>query len=611
MSTNSPVFVTLNETGAALARKLAGDVPGSEVHGLKTRVAQADIPFSDTLAHLRGLFSDGRTIIAIASAGIVIRALAPLLADKTEEPPVLALSEDGSSVVPLLGGHQGANELARMLAEALGINPAITTAGDTRFGIALDNPPQGWRIANRDKAKPVMAAMLNGDAVNIKDETAVGVNKSWLMDAELSIADDAESAIRLSHARLPEDTAEVLLSPAVLALGIGCERGVALDDMATFIFDVFKENDIGKHAIACVATIDLKEDETAIKELAKLGDVPVRLFDAATLDQETPRVTDPSDYVFETVGTHSVSEAAALAAAGPNAELIVPKQKRGGMTCAVALSPTIIEPEKIGRSCGRLAVIGIGPGSNEWRAPEATNEISQATDIVGYKLYLDLLGPLIDGKTRHDYPLGEERDRVAAALNLAAEGKQVALVSSGDIGIYAMACLVFELIEQGPMGEVNKAWQRIETHVVPGISALQAAAAKIGAPLGHDFCTVSLSNLLTPWEVIEQRLKAAADGDFVVALYNPVSMKRREQLGLARDILLTGRPAETPVVLARNLGRDEEKVDVITLGELDAELVDMLTVVLIGSSETRAFKNGDGSMSVYTPRGYGDKKESF
>jgi cobalt-precorrin 5A hydrolase / precorrin-3B C17-methyltransferase len=608
---NSPVFVVLNETGALLARKLAVQIEGAEVHGLKARVPEADIPFEKTLDHLCRLFAEGRTIVAIASAGIVIRALAPLLQDKAEEPPVLALSEDGQSVVPLLGGHQGANDLANKISDILGSSAAITTAGDTRFGIALDNPPAGWRVANRENAKPVMAALLNGDSISLIDETTDGVDKNWLTDSGLTFSDEANQKIRLTNARLPEKTDDLILSPGVLTLGIGCERGVASEDLATFLFDVFKEHDLGKHAMACIATIDLKEDETAIREIANLGKVPLRLFDATTLEKETPRVTDPSDYVFETVGTHSVSEAAALAAAGPDAELIVPKQKRGGMTCAVAKSPTIIAPEKVGRAPGRLAVIGIGPGTSDWRAPEATNEIARATDIVGYKLYLDLLGPLIDGKTRHDYPLGEERDRVAAALKLAAEGKEVALVSSGDIGIYAMACLVFELIEHGPMGEVNEAWQRIETHVVPGISALQAAAAKIGAPLGHDFCTVSLSNLLTPWDVIEQRLKAAAEGDFVIALYNPVSMKRREQLGIARDILLTCRPAGTPVVLARNLGRDEEKVDVITLAELDAEQVDMLTVVLIGSSETRAFERGNGKTAVYTPRGYGDKKESF
>ena len=605
------VFVVLNETGAALARRLISVVPDAEVHGLKSRVTEADIPFEDTLNHLRRLFSAGRPFVAIMSAGIVVRALGPTVEDKLDEPPVLVVSEDGINVVPLLGGHQGANKLARKIADTLGGTAAITTAGDTRFGIALDDPPEGWRVANRDNAKPVMAALLNGDPVRLQDETGDGVDKSWLMGSGLTFADDAEHCIRLTHARLPEETDDLILSSGTLALGIGCERGVASEDLATFLFDVFKEHDLGKHAIACIATIDLKEDEAAIKEMARLGNVPVRLFDAARLDEETPRVTDPSAYVFETIGTHSVSEAAALAAAGPDAELIVPKQKRDGMTCSVALSPSIIDPETVGRGCGRLSVIGIGPGTNDWRAPEATNEIARATDIVGYKLYLDLLGPLMDGKTRHDYALGDERNRVAEALNLAASGKEVALVSSGDAGIYAMASLVFELIEHGANGEIQPAWQRLETHVVPGISALQAAAAKIGAPLGHDFCTVSLSDLLTPWEIIEQRLHAAAEGDFVIALYNPVSKKRREQLGIARDIVLTSRPQDTPVVLARNLGRSEEKVEVITLGDLKADKVDMLTLVLIGSSETRAFERGDGGTSVYTPRGYGDKKESF
>jgi cobalt-precorrin 5A hydrolase/precorrin-3B C17-methyltransferase len=277
----------------------------------------------------------------------------------------------------------------------------------------------------------------------------------------------------------------------------------------------------------------------------------------------------------------------------------------------VALSPYIIKPEKVGRGCGRLAVIGIGPGSNDWRAPEATNEIARATEGVGYKLYLDLLGPLISGKNRYDYSLGEERDRVAEALRLAAEGKKVALISSGDPGIYAMACLVFELIEYGPLGNIKPEWQRIDVHVVPGISALQAAAAKIGAPLGHDFCTISLSDLLTPWEVIERRLIAASTGDFVIALYNPVSANRQEQIGLARDILLNYRAAETPVVLARNLGRGEERIDVITLNELNSEKVDMLTVVLIGSSQTQLMKLNNDKTYVYTPRGYGNKKERF
>ncbi len=192
-----------------------------------------------------------------------------------------------------------------------------------------------------------------------------------------------------------------------------------------------------------------------------------------------------------------------------------------------------------------------------------------------------------------------------AALDLAAEGFDVALVCSGDPGIYAMAALVFELLDREPRPE----WRRAEITVVPGISALQAAAARAGAPLGHDFCAISLSDLLTPWAAIERRLRAAAEGDLVVALYNPVSRRRTTQLLRAVEILRRKRPAETPVVLARNLGREGEAVTVIRLDELTPEAVDMLTLVLIGSSATRRIERGDGGVWVYTPRGYATKAD--
>lgn len=600
---SKPVFVVLNETGADLARKAAAVIGGGEVHGLAPRVASADLPFQSTTSHLRSLFAEDRTIIAIASTGIVIRSLGQSFADKETEPPVLCLSIDGKTVVPLLGGHHGGNRLAKELAEGLAGHAAITTAGDSQFGIALDDPPEGWRCVDRMSAKPVMAALLARDAVSLIDETGDGVDVSWLTESNAIFADDADQTIRLTDRLQSDKATDLALCPSVLTLGIGCERGVKTEDLAKFVRDVLEREGLAKQAIACIATVDIKEDETAIRQVAGLGSIPLRLFTAARLEEETPRVSDPSDYVFETIGTHSVAEAAALAAAGPYGELIVDKQKGDGMTCAVARSPGIIDPNSVGRACGRLVVVGIGPGDNNWRAPEATNQIASVTDVVGYSLYLDILGSLMDGKVRHDYKLGEESDRVAEALDLAASGKEVALVSSGDAGIYAMASLVYELIELGG----KEGWKRVEVQVVPGISALQAAAARAGAPLGHDFCTVSLSDLLTPWEVIENRLKAAAVGDFVISLYNPVSMRRREQLVKARDIILGERGPETPVILARNLGREGEKIDVINLGDLHPDKVDMLTLVMIGSKETRTFLRGDGSTAVYTPRGYAGK----
>ncbi len=255
----------------------------------------------------------------------------------------------------------------------------------------------------------------------------------------------------------------------------------------------------------------------------------------------------------------------------------------------------------------KLFVIGMGPGDAQLVAPRALAALEASTDLVAYGLYLDLLGGVCDGKTHHQLPLGEEIARARLALDLAAQGKATALVSSGDIGIYAMATLVFELLDQQLQGKENHPeWLDVEIEVIPGISAMQAAASRVGAMLGHDFCTISLSDLLTPWETIEKRLHSAGTGDFVVSFYNPVSKKRNWQLNTARDILLQYRPAETPVVLGRQLTRDDESIRIIRLDELDAKDVDMFTLVSVGNSESRHIVNGSREW-VYTPRGYKKK----
>jgi cobalt-precorrin 5A hydrolase/precorrin-3B C17-methyltransferase len=286
--------------------------------------------------------------------------------------------------------------------------------------------------------------------------------------------------------------------------------------------------------------------------------------------------------------------------------LVVEKQKSTRATCAVARSSQSIDPETLGHGRGVLTIVGIGPGAADWRTPEATAALSSADDVVGYGLYLDLISDVICKTPRHSSDLGREEDRARQALDLAAMGRRVALVCSGDAGIYALATLVYELLDRN----ANAGWNRVEVSVAPGISALQAAAARIGAPLGHDFCAISLSDLLTPSDDIERRLRAAADGDFVVAFYNPVSKRRRKLLAIARDILLEARPPKTPVILARNLGRTDEEVQVITLGDLEVDMVDMLTLVMVGSSQSRTFETS-GGVRVYTPRGYEKKMEAL
>ena len=255
----------------------------------------------------------------------------------------------------------------------------------------------------------------------------------------------------------------------------------------------------------------------------------------------------------------------------------------------------------------KLFVVGTGPGAADLVAPRARAAIEASTDLVAYGLYLELLGDVCDGKTHHDLPLGEEINRARLALDLAASGKSTALVSSGDIGIYAMATLVFELLDRQLQGqEPHPEWLDVEVEVIPGISAMQAGASRVGALLGHDFCTVSLSDLLTPWQTIEKRIHSAGSGDFVVSFYNPVSKKRDWQLNSARDILLQYRPAETPVLLGRQLTRDDESIRIIRLDQLDAKDVDMFTLVSVGNSESRHIVNGSREW-VYTPRGYRKK----
>jgi cobalt-precorrin 5A hydrolase / precorrin-3B C17-methyltransferase len=549
---------------------------------------------------LRDLFAAGRPIIGICASGILIRALAPLLADKRDEPPVIAVAEDGSVAVPLLGGHHGANDLAKRIAEITNGKAAITTAGDLRHGVALDEPPVGWRLGNPEAAKAIMASLLAGEPIALQNETSIAVD--WL--SSLRWAAQATRRVLITE-RSISAIDELVLHPASIVVGVGCERLAPAEELIALAERSLAAAGLSPLSVACVASIALKAAEPAVHALAAHWRVPARFFAADVLEQETPRLANPSDLVFRETGCHGVAEGAALAGVGSAGRLALPKQRSGRATCAIAIAPHIVDPQTVGRPRGRLSVLGLGPGSPASRTPEVDEALRQATDWVGYKLYLDLLQPLAAGKTQHAFELGAEEARVAHALDLAAEGRDVALISSGDAGIYAMATLVFELIERG--GRPN--WARVEITGLPGISAMQVAAARIGAPLGHDFCAISLSDLLTPWPAIERRLRAAAEGDFVVALYNPVSQRRKHQLVAARDILLKARSAETPVVLGRNLGRPGELLRVITLQQLDPAEIDMLTVVLIGASTTRAIARPDGGEWVYTPRGYAAKKE--
>jgi cobalt-precorrin 5A hydrolase/precorrin-3B C17-methyltransferase len=597
-------IVIFGPSALPLARRIRTLLPRARLHAPGARVGDADTFFDAATPHLAALFAAGTPIIGLCAAGILIRSVAPLLFDKTREPPVVAVAEDGSAVVPLLGGHHGANAIAQAIADTLGVPAAITTAGDRRFGVALDAPPPGWRIANPASAKDVMAALLAGEPVSLRVEAG---DAEWLspLTPTLSPRGEGARAIRITDAVVDDSEPALVFHPPVLALGVGCARGCATEEMVDLVDASLAAHRLSPDAVAAVVSHELKMDEPAIDALAARLGVSARFFDAAALLAETPRLATPSETVFRETGCYGVAEGAALAAVGRAGVLVAAKRKSAHATCAIARAPAPLDPDSIGMGRGLLSIIGIGPGDPGWRTLEAERALAAASDVVGYGLYLDLLGVAIAGKARHESALGAEETRARNALTLAAEGRQVALVSSGDAGIYGLAALVFELLDSDDRAA---SWRRrVELRVVPGVSALQAAAARLGAPLGHDFCAISLSDLLTPWPVIEQRLRAAAEADFVVALYNPASERRRSQIVAAREILLVHRAAETPVALARNLGRAGESLTITTLGALDVAAIDMLTLVLVGNRATRVLA-GDPPR-LYTPRGYAAKRE--
>lgn len=245
---------------------------------------------------------------------------------------------------------------------------------------------------------------------------------------------------------------------------------------------------------------------------------------------------------------------------------------------------------------GSLAVVGLGPGGPDTLTPEAASALAAADALYGYGPYLDRV-PQRAGQTRHASDNREEGARAAAALDRAAEGARVAMVSGGDPGVFAMAAAVCEQIDRG-----GEAWRKLDVSVVPGVTAMLAVAARVGAPLGHDFCAISLSDNLKPWELIERRLDAAASGGFVIAFYNPISRARPWQLGKAFDRLRAHLPASTPLVFGHAVGRKDERVEVTTLAAADPSSANMATLIIVGSAETRVIERPGLSPLVYTPR---------
>lgn len=359
-------------------------------------------------------------------------------------------------------------------------------------------------------------------------------------------------------------TASHVLADRDLVLGVGCSKGASAEEIQALARGALASIGASLESVSKIATIDLKRDEAGLLEFAKRWHVAVEYFAATEL--ASVDVPNGSAIVAEAVGTPSVAEAAALLVAGAK-ELLVPKQRSSSVTIAIA------RPVQQ----GWLRVVGLGPGGKDQLTFEALEALRSAEVVVGYGLYTDMVREWLPLACCEALPLGEEVERAKRGIELARSGKRVALVSSGDAGIYALAGLVYE--ELG-------ADSTLDVRVVPGITAASSVAALLGAPLMADFAAISLSDLHTPAEAIRARLRAAAEADLVTVLYNPASERRRQLLLEARALFLEARQVGTPVGLVRNAYRPEQTVRLTTLGDLPLDEVDMLTTVVIGNSRT-------------------------
>ena len=524
---------------------------------------------------LRRAWQECDAIVLFLAVGAAARLAAPLLEDKHRDPGVVCVDDAARFAVALVGGHGGgANPLAARVADALGATPVATTASDVTNIPALDSlgAQLGFVVEEDSDLAAVGAALVSGEPVSLVSDIRWPLGP--LPENAVRAEDPEPPLILISDRTVDVPRPAVVYRPPSLVVGVGCSRGAAAGEILGLLDRSLEGAGLSKKSVASLASVEAKSEEAGLLEAAGELGVPLRFFAAGELSGlEAP---NPSPVVEAAVGTPSVAEASVLAS---GAELVVEKRKSGMATVAVGRLPVR----------GRLSLVGLGPGDDALIPPLARNTLAASELVVGLEQYVDRVRHLLRPGTRISTPpLGSEVERAREALDEARAGGSVALVSSGDAGVYAMASPALEL-----------AGEDVEVVVVPGITAAQAAAALLGSPLGHDHCSISLSDLLTPWEVIQDRVRAAAEADFVVSLYNPRSKGRDWQLGKAREILLRHRPPDTPVGIVKDAYREGQHITLTDLGSLRPESVGMLTVVIVGSSRTEVRAG-----RMVTPRGY-------
>ncbi|HEY3941324.1 MAG TPA: precorrin-3B C(17)-methyltransferase [Acidimicrobiales bacterium] len=548
------------------------------------RVLGTRLPFplvhGDPARTLRTRWHQVDAFVAVLAVGATVRLIAPLLADKATDPAVVCLDDAGRHAVVLCGAHRGGNELARELAGLVGAEPVLTTATDALGIVALDQLPG---VVARGDVAGATSLVLAGAGL------AVSSPSGWPVPPALAALDDPTSpaSVVVTDA-VSSPGATVVLHPPSLVVGIGTSRDATPAEARAAVQGALRRSGLAQPSVGRVSTIDRRATHDAVVGVAATLGAGLTAYGADQLDAVA--VPNPSDTVRRAVGTASVAEAAAILGAGPGGRLAVEKQSSARVTVAIA---------RRGRPEGGLAVVGLGPGRPEHRTPAATRAVRHAEVVVGYQGYLDQCHDLLErAQEVRAFPLGAEMERARYALEEAEAGRRVALVCSGDAGVYAMASPVLELAGT-PGADGRSPFAGVEVELVPGVTASLAAAAVLGAPLGHDHAVISLSDLHTPWERIAERVTAAAASDFVIVLYNPRSARRTWQIETVKQIVLEHRDPATPVGLVTDAGRAGQRSRIVALADLPCDQVTMTTCVIVGSSTTRT---AGGRM--VTPRGY-------
>jgi len=535
-------------------------------------------------------------IIFIGSIAASIRIINTFLTSKDQDPGVIVIDNKCSKIVPLIGLHQSNTQnIAYQIASLLDGEIIETNNSNDQSFLNLDvfGNQWGWErsgnikdwsklVIKQAKNEQIFCKQLSGNSLWKNSESGEIINQ--INEKEIEKPDAT------FHVSIFENH-ETTWHPPVLWIGIGCERNTSKDLIANSLNNFFESGNLSQKSIAGFATIDIKNNEKGILELVKEKNLPIKFFSKE--DLSTIIVPNPSNIVQNEIGTPSVAEASCLLAAGEESKLIkekrIFKNQSGAVTIAIAESKNQYNP-----TYGEIHIIGSGPGDISFLTNNARKALSRCTVWIGYKMYLDLIKPLKrNDQVLIESKLTEEKERCSKAIQLAEEGIKVALISSGESGFYGMAGLLLELLQK-----IKKEYRPyFEVH--PGISSLQLAAAISGAPLMNDFSSISLSDKLTPWSLIEKRIEGALVGDFVIALFNPQSIERNWQLKSAIDLCLGSRQGDTPVLIARQVGRENQTAKFFTLNTIPFKEIDMLSIIIIGNSQTTLVDE-----IFLTPRGY-------